>query len=63
MQIGEADIVLRSSEYEPWGEVEVVRLLGAVDTEGNNSMRKGQVVAEVNPLEFLPYSILKWDPY
>ena len=63
MEIGEAEIVLRSSEYEPWGEVEVVRILGAVYTTGNNSMRKGKVVAEVNPLEFLPYSYLKWDPY
>jgi acetoacetate decarboxylase len=39
----------------------VVKLLGAIYTKGNNSMRKGKVVAEVDPVSFAPYAFLKWD--
>jgi len=59
--IGEAEIKLKPSEYDPWAEVEVVRMLGAVYTVGNNSMKKGKVVAEVDTIEFAPYAFIKWD--
>lgn len=58
---GEAEIVMKPSDYDPWSEVEVVKLLGAIYTKGNNSMRKGKVVAEVDPVSFAPYAFLKWD--
>ena len=58
---GEAEIVMKPSDYDPWAEVEVVKLLGAIYTKGNNSMRKGKVVAEVDPVSFAPYAFLKWD--
>jgi acetoacetate decarboxylase len=61
IQIGEGEIALHSSDFDPWAEVEVVRVLGAVYTVGNNSMRKGAVVAEVDPMAFAPFSFLKWD--
>lgn len=61
IEVGEAEIVLRSSDYDPWAEVEIVRVLGAIYTVGNSSMRKGRVVAEVNPMAFAPYAFLKWD--
>jgi acetoacetate decarboxylase len=59
--LGSAEIILRSSDSDPWAEVKVERILGSVFLKGNNSMRKGSVVAEVEPAEFLPYSFLKWD--
>ncbi len=58
---GEAEVVLRPSDYDPWSEVEIVRMLGAVYTVGNNSMLGGSVVAEVDPVAFAPYAFLKWD--
>jgi acetoacetate decarboxylase len=61
VELGEAKVTLRASERDPWSEVEAVRVLGAAYTVGNNSMLKGQVVAEVDPIAFAPYSFLKWD--
>lgn len=60
-EAGKAEILLRPSDYEPWVEVEILRPLGAIYTIGNNSMRKGKVVAEVDPMAFAPYAFLKWD--
>jgi len=60
-QIGEAEVLLHRSDYDPWAEVEIVRILGAVYTVGDNSMKSGAVVAEVDPIEFAPHAVLKWD--
>ena len=61
IEVGEAEILLQGSKYDPWGEVEIVRVLGALYTAGNNSMRKGKVVAEADPLIFAPFSFMKLD--
>jgi acetoacetate decarboxylase len=61
MQFGEAEIILKHSDYDPWAEVEVVKVLGAIYTVGDNSMIGGKVVAEVDPIGFAPYAFLKWD--
>ena len=61
MLLGEAEIILRPSEYDPWAEVEVVKPLGAIYTVGDNSMLPGKTIAEANPMEFAPYAFLKWD--
>ena len=61
VQIGEAEVLLHPSDYDPWAEVEIVRVLGAVRTVGDNSMKSGAVVAEVGLMEFAPYAFLKWD--
>jgi len=61
VELGEAEVVLSPSDYDPWTEVEIVKMLGAVYTVGNNTMLKGDVVAEVEPMAFAPYSLLKWD--
>jgi acetoacetate decarboxylase len=58
---GEAEVKLSPSDYDPWAEVEIVKMLGAVYTVGNNTMLRGSVVAEAEPAAFVPYSILKWD--
>jgi acetoacetate decarboxylase len=63
-EIGEAEVELSNSEYDPWAEVEVVRILGAAYAVGDNTMLKGDVVAELDPMTFAPYAFLKWDsPY
>jgi acetoacetate decarboxylase len=58
---GEAEVKLLPSAYDPWAEVEVVKMLGALYTVGNNTMHRGNVVAEADPAAFAPYSLLKWD--
>lgn len=61
MLFGEAEIILRHSDYDPWAEVEVVKMLGALYTVGDNTMLPGKAVAEIGFLEFAPYAFLKWD--
>lgn len=61
MKMGQVEIKLKSSENDPWGEIEIERVLGAVYMKTNNSMQKGSVVAEVEPEKFAPYAFLKWD--
>ena len=61
IQFGEAEIILKHSDYDPWAELEVVKMLGALYTIGDNSMHGGKVVAEVDSMEFAPYAFLKWD--
>jgi acetoacetate decarboxylase len=61
MLLGEGEIILRHSDYDPWAEVEVVKMLGAFYTVGDNSMLRGKSVAEVGFIEFAPYAFLKWD--
>jgi acetoacetate decarboxylase len=51
IEAGEAKLSLQSSQTDPWGEVEVVRVLGATYTIGNNSMQMGSIVAEVNKID------------
>ncbi|NOY67991.1 MAG: acetoacetate decarboxylase family protein [Deltaproteobacteria bacterium] len=61
IQFGSAEIIFTPSDYDPWAEVEVVKMLGAMFTVGDNSMLGGKAVAEVNAIEFSPYAFLKWD--
>lgn len=61
LQMGEAELVLQSSDDDPWADVEVVRVLGAVYTVGNNTMLPGNVVAEVDQIQFAPYAFMKVD--
>jgi acetoacetate decarboxylase len=61
MLLGEAEIILKASDYDPWAEVEVVKMIGSLYTKGDNSMLGGKVVAEVDLMQFAPYAFLKWD--
>jgi acetoacetate decarboxylase len=63
MQFGEAEIVFKPSDNDPWAEVEVVKMLGAIYMRGNNTMLAGKVVAEVKPTEFAPYAFIKIDRF
>jgi len=61
IEFGRAEVSLTPSDYDPWSELEIVKMLGAVYTVGNNKMLKGKVEAEVDPMAFAPYAFLKWD--
>lgn len=61
IEVGEAEILLRASDFDPWAEVQVVKVLGALYTVGDNSMRKGNAVAEADPLAFMPFAFSKTD--
>jgi len=61
IEAGEVEVLLRPSGFDPWGEVEVGRILGAIYMIGDNSMRKGKSVAEADPLAFMPYAYSKTD--
>ncbi|HOP64677.1 MAG TPA: acetoacetate decarboxylase family protein [Spirochaetota bacterium] len=57
----EGEIIFNSSEDDPWHEVEVVKVLGAFYTVGNNTMLKGSYVAEADPMKFIPFAYMKMD--
>ena len=59
--IGRGSIKLMLTDHDPWAELEVIEMLGAFYTRGNNYMLKGQEVAAINPEEFSPYSYRQWD--
>ncbi len=61
VEMGEAQLVLRPSDHDPWAEIEIVRVLGAIYTVGNNTMLPGSVVAEVDQMAFAPYAFMKLD--
>jgi len=61
VEMGEAELVLRSSKHDPWGDVEVVRVLGAVYVVGDSTMLPGTVVAEIDAAQFAPYALMKLD--
>ncbi|WP_168734262.1 acetoacetate decarboxylase family protein [Pseudothauera nasutitermitis] len=61
LQVGKATVNLAFSLDDPWAEVEVVKILGAMYTVGDNAMLKGSVVAEIDPDNFRPHAFLKWD--
>lgn len=57
----EASIAFQESPHDPWSELEVVNMLGAVYTVSTNVLEKGKVLEPLNPREFLPYCYLRWD--
>ncbi|MBM4444223.1 MAG: acetoacetate decarboxylase [Chloroflexi bacterium] len=61
VEFGEATLKLQSSPHDPWADVEVVRVLGAVRTVGDNSMLPGSVVAETDAAQFAPFGFMKLD--
>ena len=60
-KFGRAEVTLSPSDCDPWHEVEVVKLLGAVYTVGDNQMLAGEVMTEVEEMAFAPHAFLKWD--
>jgi acetoacetate decarboxylase len=61
IEMGEAELTFQPSEHDPWFDVKIVRVYGAVYTVGNNTMLPGSVVAEADQTEFMPYAFMKLD--
>ncbi|MNI64001.1 Acetoacetate decarboxylase (ADC) [compost metagenome] len=57
----EVEISMADSPHDPWSELEVVKLLGGIYTVSNTVLLRGSVLADVDPVGFLPYSYLRWD--
>ena len=63
LEMGIADVKLTSTDHDPWAEVEIVKILGALYLKTDNEMLPGEKLTEVDSDEFLPYSYSKWDWY
>ncbi|MHA1437584.1 MAG: acetoacetate decarboxylase family protein [Promethearchaeota archaeon] len=63
LEMGVAEINLNSTVHDPWDELEIIKILGALYIKTDNTMFPGKKIAEVNPEVFLPYSYIKWDWY
>ena len=61
VEIGEAELIIRPSEHDPWCDIEIEKVYGAVYTVGHNTMLPGSVAAEVGQDEFMPYAFMKVD--
>jgi acetoacetate decarboxylase len=61
IEVGEANIKLKSSVHDPWAEVEIIRILGGIYSKGTNTMVKGNVLAEVEEEDFMPYTFMNRD--
>jgi len=61
IEYGEAQLFFNASPHDPWSDIEIVKVLGATFSMGDNSMLPGEVVAEVDPVEFAPYALMKMD--
>lgn len=61
IRYGEAEVLFQPSPYDPWSEVEVVKMLGAIHVVGDNSMLGATALAAVDPLQFAPYAYIKYD--
>jgi len=62
-KMGEAEIFLNSTVHDPWAEIEIVKIYGALYMLTDNEMLPGSVIAQVDSERFLPYSYNKWDWY
>lgn len=61
MEMGNAEINFEFSDHDSWAEVDIVNILGASYSKGNNTMLPGEVIAEADQGEFIPYAFAKLD--
>ena len=61
IEYGEAQLVFNPSSHDPWSDVGIDKVIGAVFSVSDNSMLPGEVVAEVDPVAFAPYAFMKID--
>lgn len=55
MEIGPAEVTLRESTFDPWAEIELVKVLAGFFLVSDNTMLPGQVLGEVDADAYLPY--------
>jgi len=61
-ELGEGELTLAKSKHDPIYEVPVEEVLMAAYTEGMEiHMQPSEVIAEVDPMKFMPYYIIKVD--
>lgn len=63
ISIGTADLVLRPSDADPWFDLHEAEVLMASYIESHNRMLPGRILAEVEPLSFLPHYFKMTDFY
>ncbi|WP_159081879.1 acetoacetate decarboxylase family protein [Paenibacillus sp. CAA11] len=61
LKAAEIELSLLDSPDDPWAELEVCKLLGGTYTVSDTVLLRGSVLANVDPVNFLPYSYLRWD--
>lgn len=62
VELGKGALTLAESRHDPIHEIPVEEVLTAHYAEGMEArMQPGEVVAEVDPAKFLPYSFIKYD--
>lgn len=55
LEIGSAEVKLIESEFDPWAEVEMVKVNAGFFLVSDNTMLPGSVIAEVDGGAFLPF--------
>ncbi len=55
VEIGEAEVILRPSETDPWTEIEPMQVSAGFFLESDNTMLPGRILAEVDPELYLPH--------
>jgi acetoacetate decarboxylase len=63
LKIGEAEVKLTPSKYDPWSELLVERMLGGIYLKTNSQMQPGVVAAEIDSKTFQSFSYMKIDPF
>jgi acetoacetate decarboxylase len=58
---GTVNLEFFPSENDPWNEIEMVRLMGAVFTRSNNIAPPSRVLKMVNPFSYVPHSFKMYD--
>lgn len=61
MKIGAARVQMEPSDSDPWSEIEVTRMAGAVYMEGSTSLYPGAILSQMDAETFAPYAYLRWD--
>jgi acetoacetate decarboxylase len=61
IELGEAEVIIQDSPYDPWAEVEIVKMLGAMYMVGDNSMLSGKALTAVDPIQFAPHAFIRMD--
>ena len=60
-QMVEVEVKLNSSDTDPWDEIEIVKILGAIYSITDIILRQGSVIAEADPFTFMPFAFQQYD--
>jgi acetoacetate decarboxylase len=61
LDIGAAEITYQKSDYDPWADIVLEKVLMAFYLVSDNTMMPGKVLAEVDSATYLPYSFKALD--